>query len=198
VIQQVTTTAARDTIATVFAQRAYDRTIVESLWDRIMFYLWEQLGRVLSAIGKSSATRPVALGVLGLLAVLAIVRIVIAIRSAEFTASGTGARRLLRRRVDPWLDAQRLAAEHRYTDAAHALYAALLESVAKREDLRLHPSKTVGDYLRELRWRSSALVPSFRDFARLYEVVVYGLGICDQERYERLYALASGMLTPAP
>ncbi len=196
-IQQVTTPVARDTIAAVFAQRAYDRTIAESLWDRLIFYLWEQLARVLSAIGKSSATRPVALGVLGVLAVLAIVRIAIAVRSAEFTP-GNGARRFLRRRVDPWLDAQRLAAEHRYTDAAHALYAALLQSVAQREDLRLHPSKTVGDYLRELRWRSSVLVPSFRDFARLYEVVVYGLGICDQERYERLYALASGMLTPAP
>ncbi len=195
-IQQVATTAARDTVAAVFAQRAYDRTIAASLWDRLMFYLWEQLSRVLSAITKSSATRPVALAVLALLAVLAIVRIVIAIRSAEFAGSASGTRRFLRRRGDPWLEAQRLAAEHRYTDAAHALYAALLESVAQREDLRLHPSKTVGDYLRELRWRSSALVPSFRDFARLYEVVVYGLGICDQERYERLYALASGMLTP--
>jgi len=196
VIQQVTTTAARDTIAAVFAQRAYDRAIARSLWDRMWSYFWDQLSQMLNAISKSSATRPVAVMVLALLAVLAIVRIVIAIRSAEFDPSGSAARRFLRRRSDPWLEAQRLAGESRYTDAAHALYAALLEGVAQREDLRLHPSKTVGDYLRELRWRSSVLVPSFRDFARLYEVVVYGFGICDQERYERLYALASGMLTP--
>jgi hypothetical protein len=91
-----------------------------------------------------------------------------------------------------------LAAAGQYTDAAHALYAALLEGVARREQLRLHPSKTAGDYLRELRRRSSQLVPTFRDFARLYEVVVYGLGSCDRDRYERLYVLATGMLTPRP
>lgn len=197
-IQQVTTTAVRDTIAAVFAQRPYDRALAETLWDRFWRWLWDWVGRLFSAVGGSSATRPVAIAVLAILAILAIVRIVLAIRSAEFAASGNGPHRFLRRRVDPWLDAQRLAAEQRYTDAAHALYAALLESVAKREDVRLHPSKTVGDYLRELRRRSSTLVPKFRDFARLYEVVVYGWGSCDQERYERLYALASGMLTPGP
>jgi hypothetical protein len=99
---------------------------------------------------------------------------------------------------DPWTEAQRLATDGRYTDAAHALYAALLEGLARREDLRLDPSKTVGDYRRELRHRSSPFMPTFRDFARLYEVVVYGLGFCDRERYERLYVLASGMLAPRP
>jgi hypothetical protein len=98
--------------------------------------------------------------------------------------------------ADRWAEAQRLAAAGQYTEAAHALYAALLESIARGEELHLHPSKTVGDYARELRRRSSALLPRYRDFARSYEVVVYGLGICDQDRYERLYSLASGMVEP--
>lgn len=127
---------------------------------------------------------------------LLVTRIVFAFAAGTTFTRRRAARGVFGRRTDPWVDAQRLAKEGRYTDAAHALYAALLEGVARREDLRLDPSKTVGDYLRELRRRPSALVPTFRDFARLYEVVVYGLGFCDRERYERLYVLASGMLAP--
>ena len=92
---------------------------------------------------------------------------------------------------DPWLLAQELAARGDYTEAAHALYRALLEALARRERVRLHPSKTVGDYVRDLRQRSSSLFKSFRDFARSYETVVYGVGFCDRERYERLHALAA-------
>ncbi len=91
---------------------------------------------------------------------------------------------------DPWLSAQELAAKGNFTDAAHALYAALLEAAARNDQLRLHPSKTVGDYVRELRSRSSALFARFREFARSYETVIYGVGFCDRERYERLRALA--------
>ncbi|HET7456803.1 MAG TPA: DUF4129 domain-containing protein [Gemmatimonadaceae bacterium] len=92
---------------------------------------------------------------------------------------------------EPWGLAQELAARGAYTDAAHALYRALLEAIERRERVRLHPSKTVGDYVRDLRSRSSSLFVRFRDFARSYETVVYGLGTCDRERYERLRALAA-------
>lgn len=109
--------------------------------------------------------------------------------------------RLARRRAlgeagDPWAEAQREAAAGRYTDAAHLLYQAILVALAGRERLRLHPSKTVGDYGRELRARSSSAFPGYRDFARLYETVVYGLQHCDRERWERLQALA-GAITGA-
>lgn len=194
--QGVPKSAVRDTIAAVFAQRAYDRSLRQSLLDRLLADLFELLGRLFQAVGRSPATRPITIAALVLLAALAVARIIIMVRSARLGGVGDGPRRFLGRKIDPWTEAQRLAGAGRYTDAAHALYAALLQAVAQREDIGLHPSKTVGDYLRELRRRSSALMPSFRDFARLYEVVVYGWGVCDQERYERLHALASGMLTP--
>ena len=98
---------------------------------------------------------------------------------------------------DPWALAQDLAARGAYTDAAHALYRALLEAIERRERVRLHPSKTVGDYVRDLRARSSSLFGRFRDFARSYETVVYGLGTCDRERYERLRALAAPIVQPS-
>jgi len=92
---------------------------------------------------------------------------------------------------DPWVVAQQRAAAGDYTAASHALYMALLEALARKEQLRLHPSKTAGDYRRELRARSSSLLPTFQDFARLYELVAYGFRQCDVDRYHRLYALAS-------
>ncbi len=82
--------------------------------------------------------------------------------------------------------------------AAHALYQALLAGLTERERVRLHPSRTAGDYVRDLRARRSPMLPRFRDFARAYEVVAYGTGRCDAARYERLLALAESTLaTPA-
>ena len=97
---------------------------------------------------------------------------------------------------DPWVAAQELAAKGDFTQAAHALYIALLDALARRDQVRLHPAKTIGDYLRELRSRSSALLPPVRDFARLYELVAYGFRECDAERYRRLHALASAVIQP--
>ena len=91
---------------------------------------------------------------------------------------------------DPWTLAQQHAARGDFTAAAHSLYLALLHAIARRGLVRLHPSKTVGDYVRELRVRSSTVFARFRDFARAYETVVYGSGVCDQERYEKLQRLA--------
>ena len=96
---------------------------------------------------------------------------------------------------DPWALAQRLAAEGRYTEAAHALYGALLARVAARVPLRLHASKTVGDYARDLRSAAPSVFAPFREFARSYEVVIYGLGTCDRPRFDGLIALA-GRIDP--
>jgi len=97
--------------------------------------------------------------------------------------------------VDPWGLAQRLAAEGQYTDAAHALYSALLARVSARVSLRLHPSKTAGDYARDLRGAAPSLNGPFREFARNYEVVIYGLGSCDEQRFRTLSQLA-GRIDP--
>ena len=99
-------------------------------------------------------------------------------------------------RGDAWAAAQQLAATGNYTAAAHALYAALLDAGARQHQLRLHPSKTAGDYVREVRRRSPPNFPIFRDFARSYELVIYGLGECNRERYERLSSIALPIVRP--
>jgi hypothetical protein len=190
--------AVRDTIAVVFRQRAYDRSVIRTLWDRILGTIFDWIGDLFRAIGHSQTAKATILFVLA--AILAVVAIrVLVFTNAGLSPFGRGRARHGRAGAggDPWADAQRLAAAGQYTDAAHALYRALLESIARREHLRLHPSKTVGDYGRDLRRGSSVLFPPYREFARSYETVVYGWGICDRARYERLYTLATGMIRPA-
>jgi hypothetical protein len=189
--------AVQDTIAAVFRQRAYDRNITQTLWDRLWSFLGELLGDLLRAIGRSSTAGRIIEIVIVTLLVLILIRLVIQVASGEIALGGGG--RLGAGNgtsADNWAEAQRLASQGHYTEAAHLLYAALLQSMAGRDEVRVHPSKTVGDYVRELRRRSSAFLPRFRDFARSYEVVVYGLGVCDAQRYERLYSLATVMVEP--
>lgn len=132
---------------------------------------------------------------IGLLVILALIALIYYLRRYLLdrelgAASGDRMGSGLRAR-DAWTVAQELAAEGDFTGAAHALYIALLGSLAKRDLLRLHPSKTIGDYLRELRRRPTAPIQTVHEFARTYELVAYGLRPCDADRYARLRALAA-------
>ncbi len=91
---------------------------------------------------------------------------------------------------------KRLAASGAYTDAADALDEALLDRVSARVPLRLDPSKTAGDYARDLRRTAPTVFGPFREFARGYEVVIYRLGSCDQPRFQLLLELA-GRIDPS-
>jgi hypothetical protein len=196
-VQGLAGDSVRDTIAAVFRQRTYDRTILPTLIGRVWDGITDWLHSLLTAIGHSGPVRVVVYILLATMLVAVIIRIAIL-----GTAAGVGFRRgggLGGRGgpQDPWGDADRLANAGQYTDAAHALYRGLLDSIARREQIQLHHSKTVGDYGRDLRRRSSTLAPPYRDFARSYETVVYGLGTCDRARYDRLHALATDMVRSA-
>lgn len=198
-------TAVRDTMAAVFRQAAFARerpSWFAAQMDRFWQWLFDVLRAIFRPLFRSRESNPVlfwvfvsiiaviALGILSRLAYVSYLRRTRGIGARAF-ASGTSTGK---RASDPWTLAQALASQGNFTDAAHALYLALLEAVARRGLVKLHPSKTVGDYVRELRARSAAVFARFRDFARAYEVVVYGTGVCDQERYERLRSLALPLL----
>jgi hypothetical protein len=196
----VDTAAVQDTIAAVFQQRAYRRTLQETTWDRLTSWfagLLHDLGRALSRVPGIDIGARVLLAVLIIALLARAGYLVWAAYERRQTVEGRApAHERSRGGRDPWLLAQSAAASGDYTAAAHALYAALLESVARRERVRLHPSKTAGDYARDLRARSSQLFGRFRDFARSYDAVVYGEGTCDRERYERLLTLAAPIVRP--
>jgi hypothetical protein len=145
--------------------------------------------------GAPSA-RTIALGVAGAIALVVIVRLVVAAqaRDAERGAAARGAR--AGAGEDPWREADRLALEGRFEEAAHALYRGVITGVARAERLRLDPSKTSGDYARELRVRGSSSYVAFRAFVRRFDVAVYGHGGCTAASLDELRRLAAPF-TPA-
>lgn len=187
--------AIRDTVARVFAEPEFHRVAAQSLLARGLGWLAERVAELMHF------ARSAPLLGWGLLALVAVFVAAVGLRIVTALAEGReGTGRLGpsfssgAAREDPWSAAQRLAAAGDYTSAAHALYAGILDAVARRGLVRLHHAKTIGDYLRELRQRTSgATAAAFRDFTRVYEVVVYGVGACDRQRFERLATLATAV-----
>ena len=190
--------AIRDTIAVLTRHAAYDRSLRQTAIQRFMAWLQELLSPLGRAINASRPLQEIALVLVILLVVAVVARAVVVAHAARIARAadrdGTRGRGAIGRLSDPWLEAQRLAASGDYTAAAHSAYAAVLLALSRRARIRLHPSKTVGDYTRELRRVQSPLGPRYREFARLYEVVIYGVGTCDRDRWERLQVLAADLV----
>ncbi|HEU4641892.1 MAG TPA: DUF4129 domain-containing protein [Gemmatimonadaceae bacterium] len=200
---QIPDSLIRSVTDSVFRAGVYNRY---SVWDRVMGWIGDRLAWLLGLIGSLFGTLhrspPLYWTVIVLLAATLLLIIGRALwlwyLRGRYAAAGLTWDAVAFRRAgrDPWQVAQELAARREFTDAAHALYAALLEAAARRREVRLHPSKTAGDYVRELRTRSSSIFGRFREFARSYETVIYGLGTCDEERFLRLRALAVPIVRP--
>ncbi|MFL5563241.1 MAG: DUF4129 domain-containing protein [Gemmatimonadaceae bacterium] len=183
-------------MAAVFKQAAFARR--QPSWiarkiNEFFEWLWDFLRRFGHARGSNPLLFWTVTAIVITVLVAIIVRLVIV--SYRRRRQGIDARPELRgsptiSHGDPWAAAQQYAARGDFTAAAHSLYLALLNAIARRGLIRLHPSKTAGDYVRELRSRSATSFTRFREFARAYETVVYGTGVCDQERYETLQRLA--------
>jgi hypothetical protein len=200
-LDQIPERTIQRTVESVFGSSAYNGT---SLWSR--FWEWIQrelatffswLAPAFSALRRSPTLFWAVLIVISLLTAAVAARWIFLWRArTALRISGAGwDQQRGASRGDAWIAAQQLAARGDYTAAAHALYAALLDAGARQNQLKLHPSKTAGDYLREVRRRASPIFPGFRDFARAYELVIYGLGECDRERYERLLSIALPIVT---
>jgi hypothetical protein len=69
----------------------------------------------------------------------------------------------------------------------------VLDDLARRGTVRFHPSKTSGDYARELARRGSPAAPAFQAFARHFERIAYGTAITGVEEFEQLATAAHGV-----
>jgi Domain of unknown function (DUF4129) len=183
-----------DTVAAVFRDPAYHRT---ALLQRLGAWLLKLVRAILARIEPGRVPTPVFWIIV--ISVLGAVLLVIGRAAWIFVAgsrpgrngavrAGSGAAT-----ADPWGAARLLASRGEYTAAAHELYAGILQAIAGRGDVELHESKTVGDYRRDLTSRGSTVQSGFREFARHYELSIYGLGSCDREGYDRLQDLAQGI-----
>jgi hypothetical protein len=186
-----TASAVHDTIATIARGIEYRRSLRQSFLDRAFLWLAQVIERLATFIRHLPSSRTIGLTVLGVIVALIVVRLVIAAMARDETGGRLQRRRGSRAGEDPFVAAERLASEGRFEEAAHILYHGVLLALARGDRVRLDPSKTSGDYARELRVRGSALYHPFREFSRRFDAAVFGHGRCDAELIDDLRRLAS-------
>ena len=165
-------------------------TLLSRFWD----WFSDILSRLFTQAAGSRGTYLIALSVIVLALVASVARALIIARARRRAANV----RDRQATADEQLaQARGLAAQGAYVNAAHLLYAAVVTRLVEARRVRRHPSKTVGDYWRDLRAAGDSLAPSYRAFASVYDVVAYGDGLCDAARWSRLEQLAAPMLHSA-
>jgi hypothetical protein len=191
----ITPEAVRDTIARIVLERGYRRTLSSTLLSRAMDWLGNLMRDLFERATASRGTYIVALSVIALVTLTAIVRAIVLARARRQAALQ---RESERSAAQLQAEAQGLAAQGAYLQAANALYGAVVLRLTELKRVRRHPSKTVGDYWRELRSAGDAMTTEYAAFARVYEVVAYGDGLCDAARYAQLEQLSAAMLATVP
>lgn len=189
--------AVHDTIAAIARGLEYRRSLRQSFLDRAFLWFAQAIGKLIEFIRHLPSSRAIGLTILGLVIAAIVARLLL----AGLARDEGGARVRRRGRVgtgeDPFLLAERLAGEGRYEDAAHALYQGVLLALARRDRVRLDPSKTSGDYARELRAGGSSAYRPFRAFSRRFDIAVFGHGVCDAALIADLRRLAAPFIPRA-
>ena len=186
-----------DTVAAIARQPAYSTSIRRSLLGRFFRFLFDRLRDLRDALGGSPGVKLTVIVAVALIVFVIVARIVMA-RRIEDDRAGSRARAAGgRTRTNYWSKAQELARGGDHDAACHALYAAVLDELTRRGAVRFHPSKTIGDYARELARRGAPVAPAFLTFARQFERIVYGPGVIAAEDFERLER-AAALAAPAP
>jgi hypothetical protein len=179
--------AIHDTVAAIVKQSAYHRQVARSLFDRITQWIGDMVLRLFQTLGGVPHGRVVATIAAAVVVVLVVARALYAarLRTTPEESAVFGGRRVATA-GDPWRSAEDLAAAGQFTEAAHALYRATLGMLATRGEIRLHASKTSGDYALELRRRGAGAHAPFRRFGWRYDRIIYGTGSCDAAEYAAL------------
>ena len=189
-------TQVQDTVNRIVARAAYQRDFAESLMDRLFRAIWEFVTEIVRGIAELGGMRMVVYGVLIELLLLLEVRLVLDLRAEMERGVVTGRRGGSVRTSDPWAEAERLARELAFTEAAHALFRALLGALGARGEVSMHASKTAGDYARELRRQRAGSATGFQRFHVRYDRAIYGERIVTADEYRALLAEARPILAP--
>ncbi len=185
------TSAIHDTVAVIARQPAYSTSIRQSLLGRLFRFLFDRLRDLRGVLHNSLGARLTVILAVALIVIVIVARIVVARRLDEQRARVRGARGLGGgARTDYWSMARELERAGDHAAACHTLYAAVLDALARGGAVRFHPSKTSGDYARELTRRGAPVAAPFATFARHFEHVVFGTDVVTSDDFERLSAAA--------
>lgn len=186
--------AIRDTIAAITSTSEYQRELTTSLASRALRWFSDLLDALFTSVRGAPYGREITIAVVALLVALVIARIVLGVRAERALVAARVPRKATVADLSALADAERLAQAGDFTAAAHALFAALLRACAARGEVRLHPSKTTGDYARELRRRNTPSLRPFQSFRSRYDRVIYGDMQCSAGDYAALSSDARQLL----
>jgi hypothetical protein len=187
-VEQWSAAAVHDTVGALLRGAGYNRSFWSSVAGRLLLEAGRLLLRFLEAMSRIPGGRVAVLSIIAVILLLIVARLFLAADLSDellFRRRRPGS---ISSRVDPGIEAERLAAAGDYMGAAHALYQAVVRRLAGSERIRVHASKTSGDYARELRRRGSPLTISFQRFGRRFDRVVFGNGMCTADDYAALRA----------
>jgi Domain of unknown function (DUF4129) len=182
--------AVHDSVRAVLRDPAFRRSLKQSLFDRLLLWIVEWYRRLERALSHLPSTRSLGLFAIGLVVLFVVARTIISARARAEDSARFGRKRTITAHEDPWNAADALAASGHFDVAAHALYRGVLLFIERSDHIRLDPSRTSGDYVRELRRRSSPSVERFRGFTRRFELAVYGHEPCTAAVYDELRLLS--------
>ena len=118
--------AVHDTVAAIARGLEYRRSIRQSLLDRAFVWLAEAIERIATFVRNLPSSRAIGLTILGIIVAAILLRLVIAALARDEAGASARRRSGARAGEDPFVAADRLAAEGRFEDAAHALYHGVL------------------------------------------------------------------------
>ena len=189
-VEQWSAGAVHDTVGALLRDAGYHRSFWSSVAGRLLLELGRLVMRILEALSRIPGGKVTVLTIIAVVLLLILARLFLAADWSDDLLFRRRRAGVVTSRVDPWAEAERLAAAGDFMGAAHALYQAALRRLAASERIRVHPSKTSGDYVRELRRRGSPLVTTFQLFGRRFDRVVFGNGVCTADDYRALRAEA--------
>ncbi len=189
--------AVHDTVRTVVRDPAFRRSLQRSWGERLLLWLNEMLHKLDKFLQHLPPGRTIGIVIVALIVLFIMVRLAMGIYAARDEETERRQRARSSTTDDPWNAADSLAARGQFEEAAHHLYRGVIQSISRDARIRLDPSKTSGDYARELRRRNSSSLAPFRAFTRRFEFAVYGHGPCDRAAYEELRALSEPFLVRA-
>ena len=182
-IEQWHAGAVHDTVAALLKDAAYRRSFWSSIAGRALTGLMGLVQWLIDASRGIPGGKATVLTILAVLLLLILGRVYLGTRFSDDVLFRRKPGSIRGQRIDPWTEAESLAAAGDFMGAAHALYQAVIRRLAATERIRVHTSKTSGDYARELRRRGSPLASPFQVFGRRFDRVVFGAGVCSAEDY---------------
>lgn len=186
-----------DTVAAIAREPRYAASSQQSILSRLLTIAARRIRDLLLQMKAWPNTRYVLIAAAIVVILVLAARIVIEQRVEARRAAGAGLRAHGPEARDYWKLAAELDAAGQHVEACHAIYAAVVDALARAGLLRFHISKTSGDYARELRLRAFPRAAEFAAFARQFERGVYGWSAPTHDDYARL-SVAAARVVPAP